>query len=334
MLELLYNKLVKYLFLLHLYEVKHLSVYLQNPRPDSLIIVYGTSSSGKTSLIKDFMTLRKNTITISFDEVFDELNLEYLYSHVNEKDALFLKEYNHDLIYFLFCDKSDPFLEKAFGNNQKILESLERLQNLAKTAFHELIEKTIPCMAEKAKRLLYYDKTVILDIVSLQKKQISLFDIEPIMVLNFCNFEQLANNIRKRNLHALAHAQPTEWRDPMLALSQYFSVFLCTSKIKYKLLALEKINTYLIEVIFKNAYMYDKKKIPFPPPDVKKFTERDYILKQAKFNVDGNAFSHCRYSPSLILHAKDGIAKSAGRLSDFLTERETIRNRRSKGCVL
>jgi hypothetical protein len=252
-------------------QLADLKAFGETRNNQKLFILMGTSSCGKSSLMKEFAKDNPSFIFLKTRELWKKMVLEHLRSN-NRKafDSLF-EVFGDSLFGFLFCSLEEnisldnPIIRKKFTNINKdhlFLKKLQELQKHAKTYVEEhylnFFLKRNFLIPEEVKKVLSLGRNVVLDNVP-NKKDLSLFEsMSPHLILVYCPFEDLSARIRTRNLED----DILEWR-PILGVYEEFTTFFRAKEAKDNIKSVGVLSkaqlNYQIDIEFKAQLEEEKK---------------------------------------------------------------------------
>ena len=197
-------------------------------------IVTGTSSSGKTTLVKKYEN--KFDCLIIFDELLKETIEEHI-KKTNPEEYSFLQKYfRKDIWYFIRHSKvkDNPFISYYISSlTEKIKEIIN--QNILKINTNLLTQleyrtKTWDKLISLIKTQSDKGKTILLDIAYLKEEEYyKLKNINnnycPVVILNYINLKNMAKIIKRRNLSSLDQHLCTEYRHIILNIYMYLQYY-------------------------------------------------------------------------------------------------------------
>lgn len=205
-----------------------LKVLESNSNTAKVIIINGTSSVGKTTLVNKLLQLNVNASKISQDDICDKLLFDYLSSNPTVKE---LTEAQQALI------KEDDIIKAFYGykiNKHKYQDwQMKIIDRFKVSSFaikenkpHTNINKVI---YQEAQQLLLFNKNIIIDAVLDNNQVISelcnLFS--NYKVLNFLLYSSLEKTIQKcftRNISSCDN-DLFDFRDPRMIIDQYCNFY-------------------------------------------------------------------------------------------------------------
>ena len=247
------------------------------------IIITGSSSSGKTSLVKHLAN-KFNIDYLSFDEM--------LISNLNEDIKNKLDKNNYDYLYNLFnddlyyfvrhadCEKKNPFI-KTFADSHK--DDWEKIKELLIDINKNLLNgeenkklclKKLEYIMDENKKL---NKKLFIDIAYANDNELSLFEkFNSYVIFSFIPINVLLSTIKKRNIDALKRNKPKEYRHIIYVLYCYLKYYIDG-------------NGKIIDEIDENQFNLILKEIPVIDPYYQGYHKNDFrninILNQFKFPI-------------------------------------------------
>lgn len=202
-----------------------------------VILLYGTSTSGKTSLCKEF--LNKN---LSWDVEGDDISLDQFYVAMSQDIPLFKKyfPYKYHLLSRCMSDQEISLFLFHGIMHCKETASKQAMQRILDTCNQDsIIEDMIKDievllaaqqdMFHRIMRLSASGVSVIVDTMDFeffyQFKTLQNWECPIQFVLVYCPFEELARRVNARNRGALTKSSLGEYRNPVFPLLQYLTFF-------------------------------------------------------------------------------------------------------------
>jgi len=236
------------------------SLFMHKFLPKEFIIFLGTSSSGKSTLAKEYVKNNSETVLIECDKIGEEMVCDFL---KEKKGALFNRLYNRfgdSLLYYIHGNvytAEDPFNIQRHFDNVDLLRDFIELRDFFVINRHAINSKLLLKIAEDVRRYQYYGLTVILDIVAAREHLLIFSEMNPIRVLVYCPFSSIANHVLKRNGKALINNEPMEYRH-LLKVYKLFSIFFKAERTQNDIPSLETLNRRQVLSLLDSAFKADR----------------------------------------------------------------------------
>jgi len=252
----LYEEIEKKSFILQTIEIKLLSLY-KEPLPQSIIILSGVNSAGKSYLAQRLANYDPLTVFISMRAV----RIEILCNFLSKRRATeFQKVYSAvgDSFIGLFgANKESPMMKTILNdikNKEEFLGALDELEKIYDINIFHNINKA---MLEKAMPFLCLGRSVVFDPVSYEHDFCIIEELNPVCVLVYCSLPCLIERAQERNFKALMDKDANEDRS-YLNLCKTFTKFFRPKKRKERGLGLGNLSKDEFLAKIEEAYELSK----------------------------------------------------------------------------
>ena len=199
---------------------------------NKFFVITGTSSSGKTTLVKKYGN--NFDCIIIFDELLKETMEEHIKNTYPNEYSFLQKYFKNNIWYFIrhINTKQNPFMSNYLSplpkETQEIIkEKLSKINLLSQTEYRE---KTWNKLINMIKAQIENKNSILLDKAYLNEEEYNKLkninnNNSPIIILNYANLKNLTNTIKQRNLYSLKENLCTEYRHIILNIYMFLKYY-------------------------------------------------------------------------------------------------------------
>lgn len=219
--------IVKFCFLLILFLSLGTPLYSNEGK---LVFLIGTSSSGKSTLGKEFSKLNDNAVFFEHDKLWAGKEVNLLKNKLGKEFIKYFATYGTSLIEMSFRNRGCAHITsriKECSAKNEIDTLLDNIKTTLGPQRKSLYNQTTLWIYNQVSKLIKSGKVILIDKI-IDEDDVKIFSkFNPIYVVVYYPFSKLNSRVQKRNNEAITRKDSYDYRHYLEVYDQYMHLF-CT----------------------------------------------------------------------------------------------------------